>query len=471
MLFSISLQAQVGINEDGAAPDPSAMLDVKSTTKGFLTPRMTESERDAIANPATGLLIYQTDGTTGFYYNEGTPAAPTWKRIGSEEGNPAIKDDRIPIDSVAVFGNYGSVPTLYAITEPGSYYLTGNIKLSDSGLDNTNRRGIIIDTNNVTLDLNGYAIIGDNDPIPDFNSSDPYPTRLSTTSSDGINIIGDAKNITIKNGFIADWRGDGIEGFSIDNCLFKDLHLTNNNARGIVCDNHNILMDCSTYFCGLDSMDGDDACNFIRCRAEANGGNGLEGNDGSQFINCTAFNNQGDGIETSEGCLVLGCTVTDNVLEGIDLGSESAVIKCTAYDNMGNGIDIGFECLVQYCNTALNNGHGIRARARSRIINNVCHENDLSGIYTIGTRVLIQDNRVTDNDDIGIFVESSDCFIFRNFAAGNVDATNNNPTGITYDDDFQINSGSSFGPIIDVSGVGDISAVSGSDHPFANFKY
>src|SRR5687768_11988623 len=56
--------------------DPSAMLDVISSSKGVLIPRMTDAQRIAIASPATGLLVYQTNGTPGFYYNAGTPGAP-----------------------------------------------------------------------------------------------------------------------------------------------------------------------------------------------------------------------------------------------------------------------------------------------------------------------------------------------------------------------------------------------------------
>ena len=51
-----------------ATPNASALLEVKSTTKGILTPRMTQAQRDAIASPATGLLIYQTDNTPNFYF-------------------------------------------------------------------------------------------------------------------------------------------------------------------------------------------------------------------------------------------------------------------------------------------------------------------------------------------------------------------------------------------------------------------
>ncbi|MFH1120688.1 MAG: DUF1566 domain-containing protein [Bacteroidota bacterium] len=61
MLVTVSAQAQVAINTDGADPDNSAMLDVSSTSRGFLPPRMTHLERDAIADPAQGLVIYCTD--------------------------------------------------------------------------------------------------------------------------------------------------------------------------------------------------------------------------------------------------------------------------------------------------------------------------------------------------------------------------------------------------------------------------
>lgn len=59
--------AQVSINTDGSSPDGSAMLDIKSSDKGILIPRMTKTERDAIASPAMGLMIYQTDNTAGYY--------------------------------------------------------------------------------------------------------------------------------------------------------------------------------------------------------------------------------------------------------------------------------------------------------------------------------------------------------------------------------------------------------------------
>lgn len=68
--------AQAGIGT--ATPDASAMLQVESTTKGLLVPRMLAAQRQAIVDPAPGLIVYQTDGTPGFYYNAGTSVAPAW---------------------------------------------------------------------------------------------------------------------------------------------------------------------------------------------------------------------------------------------------------------------------------------------------------------------------------------------------------------------------------------------------------
>ena len=53
------------------------MLDIKSTEKGMLIPRMTGIQKSNIGSPATGLLVFQTDGISGFYYYNGT----TWENL------------------------------------------------------------------------------------------------------------------------------------------------------------------------------------------------------------------------------------------------------------------------------------------------------------------------------------------------------------------------------------------------------
>jgi hypothetical protein len=75
-LFRVSGNGGVGVNT-GASINASARLQVDSTTQGFLPPRMTAAQRAAIASPATGLMVYQTDGTEGVYVYSGG----TWKSL------------------------------------------------------------------------------------------------------------------------------------------------------------------------------------------------------------------------------------------------------------------------------------------------------------------------------------------------------------------------------------------------------
>lgn len=74
--------AQVGIGTN--APHTSAMLDVSSTSKGFLPPRMTAAQRSNIASPVEGLLVYQTDGDKGLYQYQ----SAQWMRCKNESSAP-----------------------------------------------------------------------------------------------------------------------------------------------------------------------------------------------------------------------------------------------------------------------------------------------------------------------------------------------------------------------------------------------
>lgn len=92
LLNNSLLFSQVGINTDGSTPDSSAILDLKSANKGFLPPRMTFEQRNAIQNPVEGLIVFCTnckaDGTgvlsiyqdgkwQNFLWGCTTPVTPT----------------------------------------------------------------------------------------------------------------------------------------------------------------------------------------------------------------------------------------------------------------------------------------------------------------------------------------------------------------------------------------------------------
>lgn len=69
MILGLELEAQVTIDNDGGQADPSAILDIRSTSQGTLLPRLTNIERDAINAPAEGLIIFNSDENRLQVYN------------------------------------------------------------------------------------------------------------------------------------------------------------------------------------------------------------------------------------------------------------------------------------------------------------------------------------------------------------------------------------------------------------------
>lgn len=81
-----SINAQVGIGT--LTPDPSAQLDVRSASKGFLLPRLDLSQRNNITSPAQGLIIFQTDNTPGFYIYINSD----WQKLTAETAGVSAGD-------------------------------------------------------------------------------------------------------------------------------------------------------------------------------------------------------------------------------------------------------------------------------------------------------------------------------------------------------------------------------------------
>ncbi len=107
LLSNTAFSQGVAINNDGTSADGSAMLDIKSTSAGILVPRLTLVQRNAISNPATGLMIFQTDNTPGFYYNAGTAATPSWIRLSVPTDNfdDADADATNELQTISISGH------------------------------------------------------------------------------------------------------------------------------------------------------------------------------------------------------------------------------------------------------------------------------------------------------------------------------------------------------------------------------
>jgi hypothetical protein len=191
------LNAQVGVGT--ATPNSSAMLDVNSTSKGLLAPRVTAAQRVAISNPATGLVVYQTNGTAGFYYNMGTPASPNWVVLlnGGATGNTLTLTGAITAGGLTLNGSLkvttrvasGIVPILdndvFVITEANNTVFelpfapsnTGRvIYLSTKGTD-TDIFSIVVSTGSIIYMADGTS------------STNVANRKRSTLICDGMNWI------------------------------------------------------------------------------------------------------------------------------------------------------------------------------------------------------------------------------------------------------------------------------------------
>ncbi|MBK9983728.1 MAG: tail fiber domain-containing protein [Saprospiraceae bacterium] len=98
----------ISISPDGSPPDSSAILDIKSTSKGLLIPRMTIAQRDAIPLPAFGLTIFQTNGIPGIYYYDGTAWTPV--DASSLSGGWAMNGDDLYNTNAGKIGIGTTVP-------------------------------------------------------------------------------------------------------------------------------------------------------------------------------------------------------------------------------------------------------------------------------------------------------------------------------------------------------------------------
>ena len=255
----------------------------------------------------------------------------------------------------------GDADSIFKITQPGSYYLTGNVTGAPG------KHGIEIATYDVTLDLNGFELIGS-----------------GATSLDGISTTSSSFNITVRNGTIRSWGDDGL-----------DLN-TQTSVNSVV---ENIL-------------------------ANGNLDVGIAVGLGSVVSGCVARNNA-TGILTFISCTVRDCTATLNGVNGFQLFGDCQIFGCTAPYNGTNGIDAGNACSVMQCVVTTNGSNGIAVLGDCRVVGNTCDQNgfgagvvDGAGILATSSDNRIEANNCTDNLR-GLDVNASGNIILRNTCSGN----------------------------------------------------
>ena len=338
------------------------------------------------------------------------PVASTHKTLSEVEPRVAINAVNTP----------GDTNSQFRITQPGSYYLASNI----TGV--SGRSGIEIAANNVTIDLNGFALVG------------------VTGSLNGMASDGAPTNLAIRNGTISGWGGRGITiSTSAINLLVEGVHVTLCGDYGITGSANAILRDCTVAFntgggvaiatngvivnCSIRSNGGDgittaNGATVIGCSVRDNEGTGIIVGGGSVVRDCSVFSNDDRGIVAGSQVVVEACAVASNGVGGIAIGANSSVVGCIVSGNSGDGVLTSGSCVVSGCTVAGNAMHGIVAVSDSHVVDNACDSNGI-GTGGAGIRVTSSDTRVerntcTDNA-IGIEVTASGNFIAANICSGN----------------------------------------------------
>jgi len=367
---------------------------------------------------ATGIICATVIATAAFLSNAGPltppagPIAPTNKTLSEVEPRIAVNATNTP----------GSATALFVISQPGSYYLTGNI----TGVASKN--GIEITASNVTLDLNGFALQG------------------VAGSLDGVHVnVGVTTGVTVEHGAVTGWGLDGVDMSFAKKSTLRLVRAAGNGAFGLLIGESSVMDACVANDNISGGVIANNSCVISNTTFSDNGGDGISTATGAVIVACAAYRNAGRGIFTN------GSTVSDNTARsngsvGISAGSGSIVSGNTASNNTGDGILVNTETFVRG-NTCKSNGF---------------QTGDGAGIHTASFGSRIEGNNVTRNDR-GIDVDSTHNLIVRNSAYDN---------GVNYD----IATGNRVGVIVfsPVSGaiLGNSGGAGvGTTDPWANFTF
>lgn len=296
------------------------------------------------------------------------PAGPVAPTPGPEP--------RIAINAV---NTPGDAENVFRITQPGSYYLTGNV------VGVAGRSGIEIASANVTLDLNGFAVIG-------------VAGALGGVVAD---VSLDTSSIIVRNGTVSNWPGAGIELVNTGaGSLIEGVACHANGAFGMRCSGAGVIRGCI---------------------ASNNSNVGIIGINGSVIENCNSFSNSGTGITVGSGSQVRGCVSRENTL-GISTSSGATVIDCSVYLNTSNGIQsTGAGNTIERCSVTSNAGDGIQVVAQTRVSRCEIFDNGGDGIQAVNFCQITENNIGSHNTAAaaGIRLTSGDSMVSGNNITGN----------------------------------------------------
>ena len=336
-------------------------------------------------------LVLAVAPTTALAQGSLTPSgvpAPTMKTLDQVEA-------RVPIDTAHTPGDAGN---LFIISQPGSYYLTGNI----NGVSGKN--GIAVLANNVTINFNGFALVG-------------VPGSFSGVSVSGAGVT----NLAVRNGSVRDWPFDGVSAFNAANSRFKEVETNGNGFWGMRIGLGCTIESCHAFANGSAStVTGGFFLRFgsrvINCVVEANTRYGIVTDDGCSVSGCTAEDTVvggagiAQGIVTGNGCSVLACLARSNAGIGISLASDCTVSQCASTNNGDTGISMMDNCIVSFCTSAHNVNNGITARSNCMITSCSAGFCTASGIQ-VSSGCVISMCTTYQNSQFGIDPTSGPCLI------------------------------------------------------------
>ena len=370
-------------------------------------------------------------------------------------GPPVLNPPAGPVGVSGRFGTRTAISALpFTINQCGSYFLTGCL----TGAAGQN--GITIAADDVTLDLNGFALVG----VPG--------------SLDGINMSGFQNNVVIRNGHVRAWGESGIDA-RIHVGRIEHITATDNGAWGIensfggTFTSH--IVSCESFRNGMlvansGGIQGAGSTLITDCIARENTGAGISVSSGSTIADCLARGNTGGGIVGGLVCTVSSSSASSNDGIGIFINSGS-ILGCTATANKMDGI-VGGGGVISACTCDSNLGDGIEVASGSVVLNNNCDGNgpagaDGAGIHVTGSDNRIEGNNVTNNDrgiDFGFPTGGTDNIVIKNTARDNVDST------VLTNYRFPLGVLNTVGEILDFTGGGGVLTAINSS-PWANFEY